>query len=101
MADRESRGLPRLSKRLAGEVGIEPTNAGIKIRCLTTWRLPSSSTRHVPQGMPVQAASDKSAYVCGQLFEYAPRLKLGRETAEHASSGAGHGGRAEALEPVE
>jgi hypothetical protein len=25
---------------LAGEVGIEPTNAGIKIRCLTTWRLP-------------------------------------------------------------
>ncbi len=25
---------------MAGEVGIEPTNAGIKIRCLTTWRLP-------------------------------------------------------------
>ena len=26
---------------MAGEVGIEPTNAGIKIRCLTTWRLPA------------------------------------------------------------
>ncbi len=30
---------------LAGEVGIEPTNAGIKIRCLTTWRLPNFSPR--------------------------------------------------------
>ena len=29
-------------KNLAGEVGIEPTNAGIKIRCLTTWRLPNT-----------------------------------------------------------
>jgi hypothetical protein len=25
---------------LAEEVGIEPTNDGIKTRCLTTWRLP-------------------------------------------------------------
>ncbi len=25
---------------MAGEVGIEPTNAGIRIQCLTTWRLP-------------------------------------------------------------
>src|SRR5437763_4820817 len=29
--------------KMAGEVGIEPTNAGIKIRCLTTWRLPKGS----------------------------------------------------------
>src|SRR5690349_18095442 len=29
-----------LNRELAGEVGIEPTNAGIKIRCLTAWRLP-------------------------------------------------------------
>src|SRR5215203_5419810 len=34
--------------KLAGEVGIEPTNAGIKIRCLTTWRLPSVT---VPQNL--------------------------------------------------
>jgi hypothetical protein len=27
---------------LAEEVGIEPTNDGIKTRCLTTWRLPNS-----------------------------------------------------------
>src|SRR5512144_1564022 len=27
-------------QHVAGAVGIEPTNAGIKIRCLTTWRLP-------------------------------------------------------------
>ena len=30
-----------LIEKLAGEVGIEPTNVGIKIRCLTTWRLPN------------------------------------------------------------
>ena len=32
---------PVVTNQLAGEVGIEPTNAGIKIRCLTTWRLPN------------------------------------------------------------
>jgi hypothetical protein len=25
---------------LAGEVGIEPTHHGVKVRCLTTWLLP-------------------------------------------------------------
>lgn len=27
---------------MAGEEGFEPTDAGIRIRCLTTWRLPFS-----------------------------------------------------------
>ncbi len=31
---------------MAEEVGIEPTNAGIKIRCLTTWRLPNNLLTH-------------------------------------------------------
>jgi hypothetical protein len=30
-----------LAERLAGAGGIEPPNAGIKIRCLTAWRRPS------------------------------------------------------------
>ena len=34
------RAVSRLS-RLAGAEGIEPSNAGIKIRCLTAWRRPS------------------------------------------------------------
>ena len=34
--------LPRaLRPRLAGAEGIEPSNAGIKIQCLTTWRRPN------------------------------------------------------------
>ena len=37
-----------LGTNMAGEVGIEPTNAGIKIRCLTTWRLPKK--RQSPKG---------------------------------------------------
>jgi hypothetical protein len=35
-------------RRLAGAGGFEPPNAGIKIRCLTTWRRPSG--RHCPRG---------------------------------------------------
>src|SRR3954469_11985510 len=35
----------RLSRFLAGAAGFEPANAGIKSRCLTTWRRPS---RRVP-----------------------------------------------------
>src|SRR3954469_7154613 len=33
----------RLSRFLAGAAGFEPANAGIKSRCLTTWRRPSRS----------------------------------------------------------
>src|SRR5262249_33132724 len=38
---RISVGYSRLSVRMAGEVGFEPTNGGSKGRCLTTWRLPT------------------------------------------------------------
>lgn len=30
---------------MAGEVGIEPTNDGVKVRCLTTWLLPNWGER--------------------------------------------------------
>ena len=30
---------------LAGAEGIEPSNAGIKIQCLTTWRRPKAVVR--------------------------------------------------------
>lgn len=38
---------------VAGEEGLEPSNAGTKIRCLTTWRLPNfrttdNATAHAP-----------------------------------------------------
>ncbi len=29
---------------VAGEEGLEPSNGGSKVRCLTTWRLPSGTT---------------------------------------------------------
>src|SRR5215204_5292529 len=38
---------------LAGEVGLEPTNAGSKDRCLTTWRLPKPGFKpRRPAGEP-------------------------------------------------
>ena len=34
-------------RRVAGEVGFEPTNGGSKGRCLTTWRLPNTDSRRL------------------------------------------------------
>jgi hypothetical protein len=35
----------RLLAKLAGVAGFEPTNGGIKTRCLTTWRHPNTVKR--------------------------------------------------------
>ena len=32
------------NKKMAGEEGFEPPNAGTKTRCLTTWPLPNYQT---------------------------------------------------------
>ncbi|EKD63702.1 MAG: hypothetical protein ACD_51C00225G0009 [uncultured bacterium] len=32
--------------KLAGEVGIEPTNGGFRVHCLTTWLLPNVLKPH-------------------------------------------------------
>lgn len=32
-----------LERKLAGAAGFEPANAGIKSRCLTTWRRPNEA----------------------------------------------------------
>jgi hypothetical protein len=44
--------IPRLTdtnisihKKMAGIAGFEPTNDGIKTRCLTTWRYPNNMVR--------------------------------------------------------
>ena len=37
-----------ITKNLAGAEGFEPTNAGSKDRCLTTWRRPSKSAGILP-----------------------------------------------------
>ena len=31
---------PNTGKKLSGVVGLEPTNSGVKVRCLTTWLHP-------------------------------------------------------------
>ena len=106
----ERSGLPDVL--VAGEVGIEPTNAGIKIRCLTTWRLPkgnrsratTSTCGQRPQRVAVQRASNKSGRFSGVStgvfagnFCHArhPRERLlrgafGSESGEHARSRSGH-----------
>jgi hypothetical protein len=84
---------------LAGEVGIEPTNAGIKIRCLTTWRLPKgnrsrfeiSGCREAPQRMVVERSRHKP----GATRTRHPRQRLQCGTfsgkrGEDATSGARH-----------
>src|ERR1035441_1316341 len=48
--------------RMGGEEGFEPSNAGSKVRCLTTWRLPTgrvdgSSGRSVTHWSPARRGS--------------------------------------------
>src|SRR2546423_5222997 len=40
-----------ITKKLAGAEGFEPTNAGSKDRCLTTWRRPNKSAGILPAGV--------------------------------------------------
>ncbi len=35
----------REDKELAGVVGFEPTNAGVRVLCLAVWRHPSAQSR--------------------------------------------------------
>lgn len=35
---------PKVHSTLAGEEGFEPSDGGSKVRCLTTWRLPSGTS---------------------------------------------------------
>src|SRR5438132_4240520 len=49
----ETGGQPSRSVRLAGAVGIEPTNGGVRARCLTVWRRPKRQRRLL---RPVAAA---------------------------------------------
>ena len=34
-----------LDKEMAGNVGFEPTHGGVKVRCLTAWRIPKIKRR--------------------------------------------------------
>src|SRR5690349_3395281 len=93
-------------KSVAGEVGIEPTNAGIKIRCLTTWRLPRSlpdssiartpSFSPVEQRMPWQTCGHETPHRFGHLLQHRLRDGLGLERTKNAGAGPGHCRRSEA-----
>ena len=85
---------------MAGEVGIEPTNAGIKIRCLTTWRLPKTLVILRPQRMPLQAPRHKAPHVCRQLCQRLSGLNFTIKRAEDTCPGSGHARIAILLQPL-
>src|SRR3989338_11239921 len=103
----------RAHRLLAGEVGIEPTNAGIKIRCLTTWRLPNltlqktkirlpvrQSTGHpIVQRMPCQTLRDYPAHFVRQLPYYPFGLAAVGKFGEYAGARPGHHRFAEIFKP--
>ena len=33
--------MDRVDKHVAGDTGFEPVNDGVKVRCLTAWRIPN------------------------------------------------------------
>ena len=77
---------------MAGEVGIEPTNAGIKIRCLTTWRL--------PKGKPLRQAYSHNGWRASERATN-PVMPLGIcESARCAASSAANAAKMHAPDPV-
>ncbi len=58
---------------VAGAGGIEPPNAGIKIRCLTAWRRPNLRIQGRPKASPPNKyASTQRAYSCFGRSEQPP-----------------------------
>ena len=72
---------------MAGEVGIEPTNAGIKIRCLTTWRLPSGN-REFPASLSVRERCQRVPRNRPGEMSFDVRRQHGQSRARGASSAA-------------
>src|ERR1035441_490480 len=64
---------PRQSRDwLAGAEGIEPSNAGIKIQCLTTWRRPKAVVRPGPyrggDGLSTRRKCRKAPLECPEML---------------------------------
>ena len=45
---------------LAGVAGFEPTNAGIKIPCLTAWRHPTELTKNMGRATSFELAASRA-----------------------------------------
>src|SRR5215475_14973274 len=90
------------AREVAGEVGFEPTNAGIKIRCLN--QLGDSPTVEPllgSKGMSFQAANRGPAPLAGNPRDDRARLALRPERREHARSRPAHPRVAVTLQPLE
>ena len=74
---------------MAGEVGIEPTNAGIKIRCLTTWRLPSGNLSMLAR-FPLPLRAGALSFTGGSAScESAPGTAAGAHELKRQTPAAG------------
>ncbi len=50
-----------MAHNLAGEVGIEPTHHGVKVRCLTAWLLPSIHFLLMVEGVGFEPTKAKAS----------------------------------------
>src|SRR5215510_390711 len=98
---------PASACELAGVEGFEPPNGGIKTRCLTTWRHPSTLARAdnhagahltaasvaLPQPLvhrrPVESAGDEAHPAVGHACREPFGVRCARACREHAGTGAG------------
>jgi hypothetical protein len=73
---------------LAGAEGIEPSNAGIKIQCLTTWRRPTRVAPYKASRAPPQTGPS-IGQMPGQTRVLGPVAGLGGHRYKDASRGEG------------
>jgi len=91
------------TEELAGVEGFEPPNGGIKTRCLTTWRHPSSQSltpgrstahpQHRMQRRMIQSARDKAAPPVWNPCRDTLRILGALEAGEDTRPGAGQSRR--------
>jgi hypothetical protein len=67
--------LPVLCE-VVGEEGLEPSNGGIKTRCLTTWRLPRKDKSVAWTRVPVQPVLGWSGVELGGEAEFTHPQKI-------------------------
>src|SRR5690606_29581355 len=83
---------------MAGAEGLEPTNGGIKTRCLTTWRRPWRSNscalardwKQIKKRRAVDALCDKSRQIFRRLRQHMLCFFCGIKRGEHARSCSSH-----------